>query len=231
MNTNIKLLAAGGILVVGISGAFALTHGPDKTLMTNSHALFPQFTGSEIVQQSDAIAIARVKDIKSVKSASTFRVDSEDVITTATLEVEKYLRNFSSISSQEIVVRTLGGSVGTVQMSVDGAASFEKGERVLVFLTQEEDGAFTVYGWENGKYSLGEDDRIGISEDEIGRFRNIFGEVLTIGGLENFVKKFSTVPPTEKNLERQVPPEDVSTSMDSKARNEEANKTINSTSN
>ena len=93
--------------------------------------------------------------------------------TNVTLEVE---RSFRGRTADTLVVRTPGGWVGGEGQTAVGAATFEIGERVLVFLTNwEEDGALKVLGYLQGKSSIGADNRLeggsanGRSLESVGR--------------------------------------------------------------
>ena len=78
--------------------------------------------------------------------------------TNVTLEVE---RSFRGQTPDNVVVRTPGGWVGGEGQTAVGAAAFEVGERVLVFLTNwEDDGALKVLGYVQGKSRVGHDGRL-----------------------------------------------------------------------
>jgi hypothetical protein len=65
-----------------------------------------------------------------------------------TLEVE---RSLQGRAPRTLVVRTPGGRIGSEGQVAEGMATFEVGERVLVFLTTWEDGVGKVLGYEQGK--------------------------------------------------------------------------------
>ena len=73
-----------------------------------------------------------------------------------TLAVEHSLRG---AAPEQLVVRTPGGWVGGTGQKAHGAATFEVGERVLVFLTSWEDGTAKVLGYAQGKSGVVRDAR------------------------------------------------------------------------
>jgi hypothetical protein len=65
-----------------------------------------------------------------------------------TLSVE---RSFRGRAPDTLVIRTPGGQIGGEGQVAHGAATFEVGEKVLVFLTAWEDGVAKVLGYVQGK--------------------------------------------------------------------------------
>lgn len=68
-------------------------------------------------------------------------------------------RSFKGTAAGEIPVIQLGGTVGHVQMRVEGAVSWVRGEEVLLFLEPFRPGSYQVYGLSLGKYRIERDDR------------------------------------------------------------------------
>ena len=93
--------------------------------------------------------------------------------TKVTLSVQRSLRG---AAPSEILLRTAGGVVGGEGQVAEGAATFEVGEKVLVFLTPGEDGFLTVLGWTQGK------SRIVTDEEGVERLQGGSGHGLTIAG-------------------------------------------------
>jgi hypothetical protein len=93
--------------------------------------------------------------------------------TNVTLSVERSLRG---AAPSVIVLHTPGGEVGGEGQIAEGAATFELGERVLVFVTTGEDGFPTVLGWTQGK------SRIVTDDDGVERLQGGSGNGLTIAG-------------------------------------------------
>jgi hypothetical protein len=123
---------------VAAAAFFAVLLGGASRATTLLELGFP-----DLARQADRIVIGTVTRIEG-RWDSTHRFIHSDV----TLSVEQSLRGDTS---PEIVLRTLGGYVGSVGQLAHGAATFEVGERVLVFLTAWEDGVPKVLGYAQGK--------------------------------------------------------------------------------
>jgi len=123
----------------------------------------------DLARQADQIVVGTVTGVEGEWDPSlTF------IRTNVTLTVERSLRGQSS---EQIVLRTPGGWVGGTGQDFEGAATFEVGERVLVFMTTwEEDGAPKVLGYVQGK------SRIVTDEQGIERLQGGSGHGLTIAG-------------------------------------------------
>ncbi|MCQ1535065.1 hypothetical protein FTO70_05055 [Methanosarcina sp. KYL-1] len=76
------------------------------------------------------------------------------------ISVDQYFKN--PLSSNEVIVRVLGGTVGNLTLDVEDEPSFESGEDVLLFLVEDTKPAtkdlepehFRVTGSFQGKYAL-----------------------------------------------------------------------------
>jgi hypothetical protein len=83
--------------------------------------------------------------------------DSHTKILTETLvEVD---RSYKGGAGATVSVVQLGGTVGHVQMKVEGALAWEKGEDVLLFLEPFSNDRYMVYGLSQGKYMVERDGR------------------------------------------------------------------------
>ncbi|HII02979.1 TPA: hypothetical protein HA351_15445 [Methanosarcinaceae archaeon] len=124
----------------------------------------------ELAKKSDLILIGSVKEIlparwstpdggqpeNAIEALGRDEVIYRDVV----ISVDEYLKN--SLSSNEVVVRVLGGIVGNLGMDVEDEASFEPGEDVLLYLVEDTSPAtkdlkpehFRVTGISQGKYTL-----------------------------------------------------------------------------
>jgi hypothetical protein len=79
------------------------------------------------------------------------------VVTDVTVEVAWTLRGNDS-TGQDIVIRTLGGTVGDLGQIVYGEARLVLGQSCLLFLMVGRDGAYHVFGMAQGQYPLQSDD-------------------------------------------------------------------------
>jgi hypothetical protein len=97
----------------------------------------------QLAREADRIVIGVVTAVNGEWDPSLTFIRSD-----VTLDVERSLRGQSP---QQIVLRTPGGWVGGTGQQADGAAEFEVGERVFVFLTTWDDGTPKVLGYVQGK--------------------------------------------------------------------------------
>jgi hypothetical protein len=83
---------------------------------------------------------------------------TERVVTDVTLEVSWTLRG-RSVTGQDIVVRTLGGTVDGVAQIVYGEARLGIGQSCLLFLVPDPSGVLQVMGMAQGHYPTRPDER------------------------------------------------------------------------
>lgn len=62
-----------------------------------------------------------------------------------------------AVQDAELTVKTLGGEVGDIGLSVPGMPLFEEGEEVLLFLVDDGEGSYRVISGAMGKYTITED--------------------------------------------------------------------------
>jgi hypothetical protein len=135
-----------------------------------------------LTKKSDLILTGSIKEILAARwntpdgkspDKNFNELDGEDVIyRDIVVSVDNYLKN--SLSSEEVIVRILGGTVGNLTMDVEDMPSFEPGEKVLLFLDEDTDPAtknldpehFVVCGSFQGKFSITEDGKA-INKGEI----------------------------------------------------------------
>lgn len=184
MNKKITTL----VLILIIIGAGAITvfnfYGyTQEKKGTIISALLVKLTSKEIVNQSDGIIVGTVKDLQTTKVPSNFRSGKEDIVTNAVISVEKYLFNPKNLSLSDITVQTVGGTIGNESMMMEDSPIFEKGQRAIVFLRQEKDSTFTVFGGTQGKYTINNGNvAYGTQEQEI--FNGVFGKQMMLDELE-----------------------------------------------
>jgi hypothetical protein len=73
------------------------------------------------------------------------------IVTDIEVEVTEALKGEPA---KTIVIRQPGGVVGDIGQKVQGLATFEPGEEIVVFLEQRPGNAFDVYGSAQGKFRL-----------------------------------------------------------------------------
>jgi len=105
---------------------------------------------SKLVERSTAVVVATPVSFKShwATIGSTSRM-----VTDVTLEVAWTLRGKDS-AGQDIVVRTLGGTVNGIAQIVYGEARLVVGQASLLFLVEGRDSTLHVVGMAQGHYPL-----------------------------------------------------------------------------
>lgn len=195
MKRNIIAPLVISLVVVGASvGAYTFLSKASQITSVIGHAALPQLKKSELIKSSTVIVLARIKEVQSGKYPSKFREGEEDIISTATLEIEKYLYNPENIATQTLSVQTLGGTVGDTNMIVEGSPSFKVGDHTLAFLIKDPSGVFTVNGWAQGKYTIDVSGEIGVGEEELAHLHNIFGTSRLVSGIESEIKSVAMLP-------------------------------------
>ena len=117
-------------------------------------------TGATTLVKMDFADLAR--DAKHVVVGTVTEIEGEwdpgfnFIRSNVTLSVE---RSFRGNAPETLVVRTPGGWVGGAGQAAHGTATFEVGERVLVFLTTWDDGVSKVLGYVQGKSRVTQDGR------------------------------------------------------------------------
>lgn len=176
------------VVVGGVAVVFTLkTNEKDTTIKSN--ALLTKVTKEELLSDSDIVVVGEVVDVQSFKAASEIRSGKEDIFSDVTLQINEYIYNPKNFSESRVVVRIIGGSVDGASMIVSDGPTFDRGERVVVFLKQNDNQQiFKVVGWTQGKYAI--IDNI-VGKDNIERMfiQNIFGRDLTLDEFKKEVAK------------------------------------------
>lgn len=107
---------------------------------------FLAMSQEELVEKSGAVVTGRVVEV-----SSFWNREGTAIVTEAVIEVEEpILGNVSS----HVRVRTFGGQVGDYKIVALGFPTFEKNERLLLFLEPEQDGFHKVLGYQQGEFRL-----------------------------------------------------------------------------
>jgi len=107
---------------------------------------FEPFDRATQVRGSDVILLGRVAAVRSGWN------DSRTAIFTETqIDVTEVWKGMPA--TDRVVVRVPGGNAGEIEQVVEGAARFETGELVVVFLEREAE-TYRPWGMAFGKYSL-----------------------------------------------------------------------------
>jgi len=109
----------------------------------------------QLTQGAEMIVVGRCIAIKSAWDAQRMRIS-----TYVSYDVEETIKG--GLRDQQIVVKTLGGTVGSITQMMVGGPTFEVGERALLFLTaSDEPATFRIQGLRRGKLEIYSDTRTG----------------------------------------------------------------------
>ena len=103
----------------------------------------------QLVRRADLIVQGRVESVY-----SQWDEQRRLVFTYVSIRVDDPLKGERR---QSVLIRQVGGTIGTIQMSVAGAPQFKTGEMTLVFLKRQDDSTFQVVGMNQGLYKIVDD--------------------------------------------------------------------------
>lgn len=172
-----KILTIALVLFVGV-GVFIFEKTKEPITIVGD-AIFPVFTKEMLVNESDLVVIGTIVSTEAKKQPSIVREGSDDIVTIAKVHIEQVLSG--EVEGSEMLVETPGGTVGRVTMQMSGAATFEEGERTLLFLFEKDGGMYGITGWQHGKYTLDAAGNI-VSNKDI--FKNMFGDIQNISEIK-----------------------------------------------
>jgi hypothetical protein len=149
-----------------------LANNVDKPLTGSSDILLVALNHTKLSNCSYSIVIGTVKEILPSRwnTIDGKRPDNTDsfspfcfIYTDTVISVDKYLKN--PLSSEEVIVRVEGGTVGNDALTVNPVPSFKTGERVLLYLIKDDSPGtkdidpehFIVTGALQGKFTLTDD--------------------------------------------------------------------------
>lgn len=111
-------------------------------------------TDQELILSSQVIVQGKVIAIE-----SRFGTDNKQIYTYVTVLVKKVFKG--EITTQEIVLRQIGGQIGGQIQKVYGTPSFSLDEKVLLYLNATDDGALRVAHLFMGKFTISKDSETG----------------------------------------------------------------------
>ena len=105
--------------------------------------------------RQDVADLSRVADLvvrgTVLRTESRWSSDRRTIFTEVEIQVAETLKGSARKS---VVIRERGGIVGNIGQRVDGVASFQQGEEVVVFLARRPDDSFVVEGMAQGKFRV-----------------------------------------------------------------------------
>lgn len=109
-------------------------------------SMLEQLDTHRLTLKAQAIRIGQVTD-----QWSSWDPDRNMVFTYTKLNIDQTLKGKKR---EELLIRQPGGMANGLRMVVHGVAQFKKGERALVFIQHDVDGAPSVLGMTQGKYRI-----------------------------------------------------------------------------
>jgi hypothetical protein len=107
---------------------------------------FLYLSQADLVAQADAVVQGRIVEVQSFWNA-----EHTAILTEATLEVEDTM---VGAAPAYVNLRTFGGQVGNYHIEAHGFPTFRLGERMLLFLEPEQEGAQKVLGYQQGQFRI-----------------------------------------------------------------------------
>jgi hypothetical protein len=98
----------------------------------------------DLVSTADNIVQGHVESVET-------RFENRMIYTYATVVVDDLLKGDRRRS---VVLRHIGGSIGSMAVAVSGMPHFKAGDQAILFLRNRRDGTFDVIGLNQGKYDI-----------------------------------------------------------------------------
>ncbi len=108
----------------------------------------------QIIAMSSDVVVGRVEEVH-----SRWTSDRALIMTEVTVAVIERMKGSGRVRT---VVRTIGGEVDGVRMTVDGAPIFHRGDEAVLFLRRNADGSTVVSGLSQGKFDVRFDPATGL---------------------------------------------------------------------
>lgn len=105
-----------------------------------------QLTEEDLVSRADLVVQGRVLEVRSFWNKEKTTIFSEARIQVEDAVVGK--------ASPIVIVRTVGGQVGDVRIELAGGPELKAGDRQLIFLKRQGDGALRILGGRQGQYRI-----------------------------------------------------------------------------
>lgn len=100
---------------------------------------------TQLVDASDAVVVGQVTDVRSF-----WNDEATAIVTEASVVVTE---NLAGQAPGVVVVRTFGGQVGAVRIEAHGFPTFEKGQKLVLFL-EDSNTVARVVGYQQGQYRV-----------------------------------------------------------------------------
>lgn len=110
---------------------------------------FLALSQEELAEQADAVVLGKVLTVDSYWNA-----EGTLIVTEAVVEVQE---NVLGETPEHVRLLTFGGEAGGYRIEAHGFPTFEKGERLLVYLEPARNGFRRVLGYQQGQYRIRKD--------------------------------------------------------------------------
>lgn len=180
------------VMGMGSVAVFIYYRNLSNPKTTYVSSILAEITPEDLVKQSSGIVLGKVEKTQAIKIPSKIRANKEDIVTIATVKVEKYLANSKNLSASYIDVQVLGGTVGNETMVAEDSPTFEQGEQAIIFLNEMDASinAFTVYAGAQGKFTIQADGSVGNDKERV-YFEKVFGKDMILKELEDKIASIS----------------------------------------
>lgn len=146
------------LLALGVWLAVAATPPPASAVSP-----LPK-TFDQLAREAEIVVVGTITQIQGV------RLPSGHIASDLTLSVLKVAKSSKAVPAT-LVVRTLGGKVGDMELVIPGAPRFAQGETVLLFVRGNLTEMFPFVGVQQGVYLVRRDETLGVDRvfDWLGR--------------------------------------------------------------
>lgn len=110
---------------------------------------FLALSQEEMAEQADAVVLGKVLTVDSYWNA-----EGTVIVTEAMVEIEEKVLGDTP---EHVRLLTFGGEVADYKIEAHGFPTFQKGERLLVYLEPAKDGFRRVLGYQQGQYRIRKD--------------------------------------------------------------------------
>ncbi len=117
-----------------------------------AYGLMLGLSTEKLTRDAALIVTGDVEDV-----SSQWSVDNKYITTTAVVSVQQIMKG--KLEQKKVRVMYMGGHVGNIVMRESDVAQLSTGEKVLLFLSpdEQESGTYRIQGRGQGKYSIGDD--------------------------------------------------------------------------
>lgn len=178
MNLTKKIKIVGILTTITLGLTLAILINPvlkfneKSPINITSSGLFPEMSLETLTNEANYVVVGKIEKQLTSKLAKA-KNGTPYVYTNYEVKVEKELKNPLIKPGQTIILSKLGGSAEGYNMTATDTAQIDIGERLLLFVHQDENGLNWIIGGSQGKYNLNngkannEDNRKSTTEEDL----------------------------------------------------------------